>query len=83
MTWEKPWRIPLWLAGAMLCACVDRSPRPCERLQHHTTTGHVVLCDCSCSDDPRFACPANVCEHADLEDDDWRWPEESSSSDAD
>lgn len=63
-------------------ACVvDHSPRPCERLQHHTTTGHVVLCDCTCDDDERFACPVDAVCDASIEDDDWRWPEGSSSDD--
>lgn len=64
----------------VLAACVEAGePRPCERLQHHTTTGHVVLCNCTCGDDPRFACPDDAVCNADLEDDEWRWPEESSS----
>lgn len=65
----------------VLAACVNAERRPCERLQHHDSTGHVVLCDCSCGDDPRFACPANVveCTRPELLDDEWRWPDESSS----
>lgn len=71
-------RRPTWATMLLFifAACVvDHSPRPCERLQHHTTTGHVVLCDCTCGDDPRFACPDDAVCDADIEDDDWRWPD--------
>lgn len=72
LTWRFWWL--LW-SGEFFAGCDEHEPRPCERLQHHTTTGHVVLCDCTCGDDPRFACPADAVCDADIEDDDWRWPD--------
>lgn len=72
------------LALAITTACVADAGRrrPCEQLPHHDTTGHVVLCDCSCPEDPRFACPPMVreCIDPELVDDDWRWPTSDGSS---
>lgn len=68
---KKTKKIPWWLLLFLAlppCMVDDDSARPCERLQHHDSAGHVVLCDCSCSDDPRFACPPIVveCERPEL-----------------
>ncbi len=48
--------IVAFVALAIGCT-VDDAPRPCERLPHLDTTGNTVWCDCTCSDDARFACP--------------------------
>ncbi len=73
MWWQRRFTaIAIWLTTS--CE-LQHEPRPCERLQHHTVTGHVVLCDCTCGDDERFACPDDAICDADIEDDDWRWPD--------
>lgn len=65
LTWRFWWL--LW-SGEFFAGCVDAEPRPCERLRHLTKTGHVEWCDCTCDDDPAFACSAAVveCERPEL-----------------
>lgn len=87
------WQIIRVLVGAaalltivvfMLVTMVGCGPelgaRPCEALKHRDSTGHLVLCDCTCADDPRFACPVDVveCTRPELEERPWY---ESSGSD--